>query len=179
MSEPSINTAVKLAPDSTKPLLDDAQVQFFKNRGYLRIESLTNPEEVREIRHWLEKLFATKAGEKEGAFADLVAGVGLPQRHQAGFGLSVGAAQGQRLAVGRQGQRGEMDGRTFEAAQLRAVRGVPDGGGAVLVETGQGIAGAESDRQDGSAGAGQHEAGVAAAGRQTVQGDAPRLRRHR
>ncbi|HEY2119659.1 MAG TPA: phytanoyl-CoA dioxygenase family protein [Candidatus Acidoferrum sp.] len=74
MPELSTDTAVKLVLDPVKPLLDDAQIQFFKDEGYLRIDSLTTPEEVQEIRRWLENLFETKAGEKEGAFADLVAG---------------------------------------------------------------------------------------------------------
>jgi len=55
-------------------LLQDGQVRFFEEQGYLRLENLTTAEEVQEIRESIEELFASRRGEKEGAFADLVAG---------------------------------------------------------------------------------------------------------
>ena len=55
-------------------LLDGSQAQFFRENGYLRLETLTNAEEAQWIRTALEGLFNKRAGEKEGAFADLVAG---------------------------------------------------------------------------------------------------------
>jgi ectoine hydroxylase-related dioxygenase (phytanoyl-CoA dioxygenase family) len=58
--------------------LDDAQVQFFHDNGYLRIDALTNQQEVNSIRGILQQLFEKRAGEKEGAFADLVAGADHP-----------------------------------------------------------------------------------------------------
>jgi ectoine hydroxylase-related dioxygenase (phytanoyl-CoA dioxygenase family) len=54
--------------------LEDAQVQRFRENGFLRIENLTTPEEVAEIRAALEPLFEKHVGENEGAFADQVAG---------------------------------------------------------------------------------------------------------
>lgn len=54
--------------------LNDEQVRFFAENGYLRIDQLTNPQEAAEIRGILQELFERRAGEKEGAFADLIAG---------------------------------------------------------------------------------------------------------
>ena len=54
--------------------LDEEQTQFFRDNGYLKIERLTNAEEALEIRAILKELFEKRVGEKEGAFADLVAG---------------------------------------------------------------------------------------------------------
>jgi len=54
--------------------LDGEQVQFFEENGYLRIGALTTAEEAQEIKAALKELFEKRAGEKEGAFADLVAG---------------------------------------------------------------------------------------------------------
>lgn len=58
--------------------LEDAQVQFYHENGYLRLEGLTNEHEVNAIRGILQQLFEKRAGEKEGAFADLVAGADHP-----------------------------------------------------------------------------------------------------
>ncbi|HUO17273.1 MAG TPA: phytanoyl-CoA dioxygenase family protein [Verrucomicrobiae bacterium] len=54
--------------------LDEARVQSFRDAGFLRLEALTTAEEIAEIRAALEPLFEKHAGEKEGAFADQVAG---------------------------------------------------------------------------------------------------------
>jgi ectoine hydroxylase-related dioxygenase (phytanoyl-CoA dioxygenase family) len=67
-------TEIPLDPKRT-PLLNHEQAAFFEEQGYLRFESLTTPEEIQDIRNSLAKLFQKKAGEKEGAFADLVAGI--------------------------------------------------------------------------------------------------------
>jgi len=61
--------------------LDEEQIRFFNENGYLRLERLTTPEEAQQIRAALKELFEKRAGEKEGAFADLVAGA----RHIGGF----------------------------------------------------------------------------------------------
>ncbi|HTV60714.1 MAG TPA: phytanoyl-CoA dioxygenase family protein [Verrucomicrobiae bacterium] len=54
--------------------LEEAEVKFFRDNGFLRIEALTTAEEIAEMRAALEPLFEKHAGEKEGAFADQVAG---------------------------------------------------------------------------------------------------------
>lgn len=74
MANLQLQRAASLDPESNHSLLDVEQTQFFDEQGYLRIEALTTPEEIQEIRQSLEKLFERKVGEKEGAFADLVAG---------------------------------------------------------------------------------------------------------
>lgn len=55
-------------------LLDEMQVDSFRDNGFLRVESLTTPEEIAEIRAAFLPLFEKREGEKEGAFADQVAG---------------------------------------------------------------------------------------------------------
>lgn len=55
-------------------LLQDEEVRFFEQQGYLRVENFTTAEEIQEIRGSLERLFESRRGEKEGAFGDLVAG---------------------------------------------------------------------------------------------------------
>jgi glycosyltransferase involved in cell wall biosynthesis/ectoine hydroxylase-related dioxygenase (phytanoyl-CoA dioxygenase family) len=62
------------AAPAKSAVLQEEQVQFFEDQGYLRVENFTTAEEIREIRQALEGLFASRRGEKEGAFADLVAG---------------------------------------------------------------------------------------------------------
>ena len=70
---------VSAAPAAIADLrLDESQVQFFSDNGYLRVDVLTTPKEVAEIRAELQRLFEIRAGEKEGAFADLVAGADHP-----------------------------------------------------------------------------------------------------
>ena len=66
--------AIKPIDGADQPLLTESQVTFFREQGYLRLETITSTEEIQEIRQSLANLFANKAGEKEGAFADLVAG---------------------------------------------------------------------------------------------------------
>jgi ectoine hydroxylase-related dioxygenase (phytanoyl-CoA dioxygenase family) len=76
MSNLHVSTILEIPPDPKRaPLLDTQQTVFFEEQGYLRLEGLTTPEEIQHIRNSLENLFQKKAGEKEGAFADLVAGV--------------------------------------------------------------------------------------------------------
>jgi hypothetical protein len=64
----------------SKPLLPsgveltDLQIRFFWDNGFLRLESLTTPKEIAEIKSSLEPLFAKRTGESEGAFADQLAG---------------------------------------------------------------------------------------------------------
>jgi ectoine hydroxylase-related dioxygenase (phytanoyl-CoA dioxygenase family) len=75
------NPGAAVAPDVNPSIhmqLDDAQIQFFRDNGYLRLEALTTQQEVLEIRAALQQLFEKRAGEKEGAFADLVAGADHP-----------------------------------------------------------------------------------------------------
>jgi glycosyltransferase involved in cell wall biosynthesis/ectoine hydroxylase-related dioxygenase (phytanoyl-CoA dioxygenase family) len=54
--------------------LDQKQIQFFEEQGYLCVDHLTTPQEIKEIRESLAVLFETRRGEEEGAFGDLVAG---------------------------------------------------------------------------------------------------------
>jgi hypothetical protein len=54
--------------------LNADQIAFFRNEGYLSCGALTTPLEVKEIKATLEDLFSRKAGEREGAFVDVVAG---------------------------------------------------------------------------------------------------------
>src|SRR5208337_3551222 len=61
-------------PEGAPFHLDEEQIRFFNENGYLRLERLTTPEEAQQIRAALKELFEKRAGEKEGAFADLVAG---------------------------------------------------------------------------------------------------------
>ena len=74
----------KLAPNTPRDAavphvkLDEAQVQFYSDNGYLRLEGLADQREVDAIRGTLQQLFEKRAGEKEGAFADLVAGADHP-----------------------------------------------------------------------------------------------------
>ena len=73
----SKSNMAKIAPIplETEPFhLNEEQTQFFSDNGYLKIESLTSVEETLEIRAILKGLFERRVGEKEGAFADLVAG---------------------------------------------------------------------------------------------------------
>jgi ectoine hydroxylase-related dioxygenase (phytanoyl-CoA dioxygenase family) len=58
--------------------LTQEQVRFFDEQGFLCLNALTDAEEVAEIKAALEELFRSKAGEKEGAYLDLVAGSGQP-----------------------------------------------------------------------------------------------------
>jgi ectoine hydroxylase-related dioxygenase (phytanoyl-CoA dioxygenase family) len=62
------------SPDGAVFHLAKDQIQFFNDNGYLRLDRLTTVEEAEEIRAALKELFDKRAGEKEGAFADLVAG---------------------------------------------------------------------------------------------------------
>lgn len=57
-----------------KPHLEESQVQFFRDNGFLRLEALTTPEDIAEIRAALAPLFEKRAGESEGAYGDQVAG---------------------------------------------------------------------------------------------------------
>jgi ectoine hydroxylase-related dioxygenase (phytanoyl-CoA dioxygenase family) len=50
------------------------QVQFFDEQGYLSVESLTCPEEIFQIRNIIQNLFDRRAGEKEGAYGELIDG---------------------------------------------------------------------------------------------------------
>src|SRR5271166_4420717 len=61
-------------PEGAPFHLDEEQIRFFNENGYLRLERLTTPEDAQQIRAALKELFEKRAGEKEGAFADLVAG---------------------------------------------------------------------------------------------------------
>jgi hypothetical protein len=49
------------------------QIASFDEQGFLSLQALTTPDEVAEIKQLLEEMFAKRAGEKEGAFLDLVA----------------------------------------------------------------------------------------------------------
>src|SRR5271169_6023727 len=73
MSE-SNATRVAQCLDGSPIDLAPEQVQFFNDNGYLHLNRITTVEEAREIRAALKELFDKRAGEKEGAFADLVAG---------------------------------------------------------------------------------------------------------
>jgi ectoine hydroxylase-related dioxygenase (phytanoyl-CoA dioxygenase family) len=59
-----------MAPDD--PRLRDAEVEFFREQGFLSIPALTTPEDVAKIRTTLEELFRMRKGEKEGAYTDLI-----------------------------------------------------------------------------------------------------------
>ncbi len=59
--------------------LTGEQIKFYEEQGYLCLNALTSAEEVAEIKGLLEEMFAKKAGEKEGAFLDLVAADGKAQ----------------------------------------------------------------------------------------------------
>ena len=65
-------------PRRSQIAIGRSQVQFFGDNGYLRLDVLTTQKEVAEIRAELQQLFEIRAGEKEGAFADLVAGADHP-----------------------------------------------------------------------------------------------------
>ena len=65
--------ATAMRAEAAGPLIE-AQEKSFRENGFLRLEALTTPEEIAEIRAALEPLFEKHAGEKEGAFADQVAG---------------------------------------------------------------------------------------------------------
>jgi ectoine hydroxylase-related dioxygenase (phytanoyl-CoA dioxygenase family) len=54
--------------------LNAEQVTFFQENGYLRIQQIATPEEVRELRARIEDLFERRVGEKEGAQEDFLAG---------------------------------------------------------------------------------------------------------
>ena len=68
-----------VAPEENHAVANSAgvtaeQVQLLGERGFLTLNALTTAEEAREIRVTLLELFDKKAGEKEGANLDFVAG---------------------------------------------------------------------------------------------------------
>ncbi len=62
-----------VAADSRTLELTREQIAYFHEQGFLSLDALTTPPEVAEIKGLLEEMFAKRAGEKEGAFLDLVA----------------------------------------------------------------------------------------------------------
>jgi ectoine hydroxylase-related dioxygenase (phytanoyl-CoA dioxygenase family) len=51
--------------------LTDAQVAFFRENGFLRIERITTDEEVEWLRGIYDRLFAERVGEEKGEYFDL------------------------------------------------------------------------------------------------------------
>jgi Phytanoyl-CoA dioxygenase (PhyH) len=85
MSTPGSGLAAQRAADSNlaseraqiltdKMELTAAQIQLLNAQGFLSLNAVTTPEEVREIRIALQELFDRRAGENEGANLDFVAG---------------------------------------------------------------------------------------------------------
>jgi ectoine hydroxylase-related dioxygenase (phytanoyl-CoA dioxygenase family) len=58
----------------TKPTLalNEDQIQFFQEHGYLRLEQISPAEEVSFLKGVYDRLFAEKAGRKQGAYFDFV-----------------------------------------------------------------------------------------------------------
>jgi len=58
----------------TKPTLalSDEQTQRFKEQGYLQLENISPPEEVEFLKSVYDRLFAEKAGRRQGAYFDAV-----------------------------------------------------------------------------------------------------------
>src|SRR5215469_10116848 len=56
---------------STLTLIED-QIRFFKEKGYLRLEQISPPDEVEFLKGVYDRLFAEKAGRKQGAYFDAV-----------------------------------------------------------------------------------------------------------
>ena len=54
--------------------LTSEQVRFFDEQGYLRVDRLTTPEEILQIRSIIQDLFHRRAGENEGAYGELIDG---------------------------------------------------------------------------------------------------------
>ena len=57
--------------------LDDAQMRFYDDNGFLPLSNVAQPEEIAEIRQYLEGILARKAGAEEGALFDFVGGEAL------------------------------------------------------------------------------------------------------
>ena len=50
--------------------LSEEQISFFKEHGYLRLEQISPPEEVEFLKSVYDRLFAEKAGRRQGAYFD-------------------------------------------------------------------------------------------------------------
>jgi Phytanoyl-CoA dioxygenase (PhyH) len=59
--------------ERTSSLLRNGQAESFAANGFLALEQLVSPRELRELKRTIETLFEKRAGEKEGAHLDLVA----------------------------------------------------------------------------------------------------------
>ena len=67
----SIPTDMQIMSNSTLTLTEE-QIQFFKEQGYLRLEQISPPEEVEFLKGVYDRLFAEKAGRRQGAYFDAV-----------------------------------------------------------------------------------------------------------
>jgi ectoine hydroxylase-related dioxygenase (phytanoyl-CoA dioxygenase family) len=52
--------------------LSEEEIQFFKEQGYLRLEQISPPDEVKLLKGVYDRLFAEKAGRQQGAYFDAV-----------------------------------------------------------------------------------------------------------
>jgi ectoine hydroxylase-related dioxygenase (phytanoyl-CoA dioxygenase family) len=52
--------------------LSKEQIQFFNEQGYLRLENISPPNEVEFLKSVYDRLFAEKAGHRQGAYFDAV-----------------------------------------------------------------------------------------------------------
>jgi len=52
--------------------LTEEQIQFFKENGYLRLEYISPPDEVEFLKRVYDRLFAQKAGRRQGAYFDAI-----------------------------------------------------------------------------------------------------------
>jgi ectoine hydroxylase-related dioxygenase (phytanoyl-CoA dioxygenase family) len=53
-------------------VLNEEQIQFFRENGYLRLEQVSPPEEVTFLKGVYDRLFSEKAGREQGAYFDAV-----------------------------------------------------------------------------------------------------------
>jgi hypothetical protein len=55
------------------------QVQSYADNGHLKVDGVTTPREILEMRTIIQKLFKDRIGEKEGAYGELIAGAEQPE----------------------------------------------------------------------------------------------------
>ena len=61
---------MSVTPDG--PCINNQQIEFYRQQGFLSIPVLTTPEEVAKVKSTLEELFQTRRGANEGAYTDLI-----------------------------------------------------------------------------------------------------------
>jgi ectoine hydroxylase-related dioxygenase (phytanoyl-CoA dioxygenase family) len=76
-TKPTLSLGVTPAADQIEAGnrgLTSAEVQFFQENGFVRLDAISTPQDIVEIRASLQDLFERRAGEKEGAHMDFIAG---------------------------------------------------------------------------------------------------------